>query len=110
MITLAWQDRLFIWESAALLFAIGLAWINGWPKYRSVWGLQLRISMVSEENWRKLHRRVGWLAIGQAVWLALPFPNATVAALVQIPAALFGTIIIVVMIKRELEKESAGKS
>lgn len=105
MTTVFWQDRLFMWEAAAVIGLVGIAWIKGRPQYGSIWGLQLRVAMKSESNWRELHRRVGWLAVAQAAWLALPFPNATLTGLVQLPAALFGTLVAVVLIKRDMEKK-----
>lgn len=99
-----WEIRLFAWQVAAVFIFVGWTWMKGWPRYRSIWGLQLKKAMESEEAWRALHRRFGKLLLVLGIWTALPFPSVATMLFLQLPVLIIVPPCVLIVLKRSLEK------
>lgn len=94
--------RLFMWASALLFLAIGLAWILGAPRYGSIFGFRFVNALKSQGVWRALHRRIGWLGVLLAAILAVPLETVESTLYLQISSVLFVSIGGVLLIRRRV--------
>lgn len=91
--TVPWSFRLLLAQTAAFLAVLGWAWVQGFPRHRSIFGLRFRATMQSAEIWREVHRRTGVWMMVLAAWLAVPIPSLTKTFLFQIlPVSIFSFI------------------
>lgn len=97
--SVSWEVRLLFLQGAILFLGIGISWIRGMPRHRSIWGLRFREAMDSERAWRKLHREAGWVLVISAAWLALPLPTLEATMYGQIPGFMFLTSVGVAFVR-----------
>ncbi|HBW47999.1 TPA: hypothetical protein DEF17_08755, partial [bacterium] len=68
-------------------------WLNGYPKYNSIYGLRLRKALESEANWKRLHALCGWLWIVIGIWIAAPWSDLGLILVAQVPIAFLISVV-----------------
>lgn len=93
---------------------IGAAWKYQKIDFRSVWGLQFKFAMASEDAWKELHLEAGKLLMIIGVWWLIPIFDVIGTVFYQVPIGLlafFGGILwLRHRIGREFRPASSNKS